>query len=261
MSWIKKRCKVVHSSKQNLTISILKKYIVLVLLLTCCKAASSQVLIALLFGDELNTGKLEFGLMLSPTITNLTNTESKPKPAIDFGLYFNFEASDRIYLHPEAIPKLSYGAKKIAPYSTGNSSLDSLYANGTVTRKIKAIGLPLLVRYRISGLFFAEAGPQIDLITTGKDVFETKVNDNELFYENKIKDDLTRFDIGYAVGLAYKIKPGLRGMTLGIRYYGGLTDVIKTINESQRNSAWFLNIYIPVGAGKATTKKSADEKP
>jgi hypothetical protein len=237
-----------------------KKYLVAFLFLAFAENASSQVLIALLFGDKLNSGKLEFGLMLSPTITNITNIESKAKPGIDFGLYFNYKASDRFYFHPEAIPKLAYGAKKIAPYLTGNASLDSLYTNGSITRQIKAIGLPLLVRYRIAGLFFAEAGPQIDLITKAKDIFKTDVNDNELSYDNDVKDDYTRFAFGYAVGLVYQIKPGNRGMTLGLRYCGGLTDIAKASDGNQKNSAWLFNIYIPVGAGKAAEKQELPTK-
>ena len=232
-----------------------KKCLLIFLLSVFCKTASSQVIIALLFGDELNTGKIEFGLMLSPTFTNITNPAAKYRSGLDFGLYFNFKVSDRFYLHPEAIPKMVFGAKDIAPYGTGNATLDSLYVNGSVKRIIKAIGLPLLVRYRIAGSFFAEAGPQINLLTQSKDIFENEVDDNELTYEIKTKDNYTRFDVGYALGLAYKIKPGLRGITIGARYYGGLTDIMKTAEGSQKNNKWLINVYIPVGAGKAAKKR------
>lgn len=238
---------------------VIKRSVLIFLLSAFCKTASSQVLIALLFGDELNTGKIEFGLMLSPTFTNVTNPAAKTRPGIDFGLYFNFKASDRFYLHPEAIPKMVFGAKDIAPYSTGNEMIDSLYVNGSVKRTIKAIGLPLLVRYRIAGSFFAEAGPQVNLLTQSKDLFENEVDGNELSYEIKTKDNYTRFDVGYALGVAYKIKPGLRGMTAGVRYYGGLTDIMKTAEGSQKNSKWLINVYIPVGAGKAEKKRAAGE--
>lgn len=239
---------------------MLKRSVLIFLLSVFYKTASSQVLIALLFGDELNTGKIEFGLTVSPTFTNLTNITSKYRPGIDFGLYFNFKASDRFYLHPEAIPKMVFGAKHIAPYGTGNANLDSLYVNGSVNRKIGAIGLPLLVRYRVAGLFFVEGGPQVNLLTQSKDIFENEVDDNELTYEIKTKDNYTRFEVGYAAGLAYKIKPGLRGMTVGFRYYGGLTDIMKTEEGSQKNSKWLLNVYIPVGAGKAEKKREAGNR-
>jgi hypothetical protein len=235
----------------------MKKLLLAFLLTATVKTGNTQVIIALLFGDKLNSGNLEFGLMVSPTLTNITNIDANLRPGIDFGLYFNMKLNDRFYFHPEAIPKLAFGAKDIAPYSLGDANLDTLYANGSVNRTVKAIGLPLLMRYRIAGSFLVEAGPQIDLITNAKDVFKTKVNDNELSYENKTKDEYTRFDVGYALGIAYKILPGPRGMTIGLRYYGGLTDIMKNETGSQLNSAWLFNLYIPVGAGKAAAKHPA----
>jgi hypothetical protein len=233
-----------------------KKFVAIFIgLIVYCNVASSQVLIALLFGDKLNNGTMEFGLMGGPTFTNITHIESKLRPGFDLGLYFNIRMNDRWYLHPEASPKTAFGAKGIPVYPTGNANLDSLYKGGSISRNIKALSLPLLVRYRIAGLFFAEAGPQVDLFTQVKDEFETKVNDNDLSYENKVKDKFTRFDVGYVLGLAYKIKPGVRGMTFGLRYFGGLTDIMKNEAGTQANSAWTLNVFIPIGAGKAAAKQ------
>ena len=94
----------------------MKKLVFAFLLTTAAKVSTAQVLIAILFGDKLNSGKLEFGLMLSPTLTNITNIDANARPGIDFGLYFNMKLNDRFYFHPEAIPKLSFGAKDITPY-------------------------------------------------------------------------------------------------------------------------------------------------
>ena len=234
----------------------MKKLVFAFLLTTTVKVSTAQVLIAILFGDKLNSGKLEFGLMVSPTLTNITNIDANIRPGIDFGLYFNMKLNDRFYFHPEAIPKLSFGAKDITPYPLGDPRLDSLFTGGSINRAVKAIGLPLLMRYRIAGSFFVEAGPQIDLITNAKDVFKTEVNDNDLSYENKTKDQYTRFDVGYVLGVAYRIQPGPRGMTLGVRYNGGFTDIMKNVTGNQLNSAWLFSVYIPVGSGKAAEKQA-----
>ena len=134
--------------------------------------SQSQVLIALLFGDKLNSGKMEFGLMVGPTLTQISDVGGKLKPGLALGLYFNIKLNDRIYLHPEALPKLSYGSKDVPVYGLNDERLDSLFATGSVIRTLKAIALPLLVRYRISGLFFVEGGPQIDLLTNATDEFK-----------------------------------------------------------------------------------------
>ena len=68
----------------------MKRIILIGLLALGCHKASSQVLIALLFGKKLNTDKLEFGLMASPMLSDLTDIDGKPKPGLGVGLYFRF---------------------------------------------------------------------------------------------------------------------------------------------------------------------------
>ena len=56
-----------------------------------------------------------------------------------------------------------------------------------------------MMRYRIKGQFFAEAGPQIGIRTRGKDLFE---NGDLLSYEITLKDQVTRFDAGLTLVFA-----------------------------------------------------------
>lgn len=233
-----------------------KKLLSLLLLSGLHKMTSAQVLIALLFGEKLNSGKLEFGLFVNPILTNISNLDSKYKTGLNLGLYFNIKISDNFFLHPEAGAKVSFGAKDIPTYPTGNDTLDALYKDGSIERKIKAFSLPLLCSYRIAGLFFAEAGVQVDLTTKSKDIYRTTVNGNDLDYTTSIKDEVTRFDFGLLAGLFYKLKKE-NGMALGIRYLHGLTDILKPVPGTQCNRVWQLTITIPVGAGG---KQPADQK-
>ena len=228
-----------------------KKILILLLLFVCSSQLHSQVLIALLFGDKLNTGNLEFGLTGGLSVSNLSNVpDAKAKSGINLGLYFNIRLSDDWYIHPEAIPKYPTGVSKLTPYSLHNASLDSLLSGGDVTRKIKNIVVPILIRYRLKGELFAEAGPQIGLRTKAKDIFES----GDLTYEKDIEDNLTRFDFGFAVGLAQRLRKEPCGMALGIRYYFGMTDIDKFTDGSQKNGVWQINASIPVGAGKQKQK-------
>lgn len=231
-------------------------------MLFCCiaQSASSQVLIALVFGNKLNSGKMEFGLMTGPTLTQISNIDSKLKPGLNLGLYFNINMSDRWVLHPEAIPKSAMGAKGIDFYSTGNIGLDTLMNGASIKRSIKAISVPLLVRYRIAGLLYAEAGPQIDLITNVKDIFKKEANDDELTYTNEIKDDYTRFAVGVAGGLVYKLKKNT-SLAFGLRYFTGLTDISKLQAGNQLSNGWLFNVFIPIGAGKAEKLKAEHAAP
>src|SRR5215510_15992791 len=136
-----------------------------IVLLTClCKLTYAQVVIALLFGDKLNTGTLEFGIVVIPGLTGLSNIESERRTNLSLGIYFNIHPERRFYFHVEGIAKGSFGAEKIAPYSVGNDTLDALFANGSVERKIKAFSLPILGRYAITPKLFLEGGIQPDMM-------------------------------------------------------------------------------------------------
>ena len=228
--------------------SISKKICIVLILAMCSGVVRSQVLIALLFGEKLNSGNLEFGLTGGPGFSKISNFyETKTNTGLDLGLFFNIKLNDKWFIHPEAVPKFPTGVTKLNPYSLNDANLDSLLSTGDVTRKIKNIALPLLVRYKLKNLLFVEAGPQIGLRTKAKDVFES----GNLTYENKIEDNITRFDFGFDVGLVQRLSKDIRAMSLGVRYYFGLTDIDKLTTGSQKNNVFQILASIPIGAGKA----------
>ncbi len=224
-----------------------KKILLLLVLVTCTSIVHSQVIIALVFGDKLNTDQLEFGLTGGLSISDISNFgTAKTRNGFNLGLYFNIKLNDKWFIHPEAVPKYPGGVTKLKPYSLGNANLDTLLKAGQVTREVKNIVVPLIMRYRIRNQFFAEAGPQIGLRTRAKDIFK----EGDLTYANNIEDQLTRFDFGFAVGLAQKLRGEAGGMSIGIRYYLGVTDIDKITAGSQKNSIWQVTASIAVGASK-----------
>jgi hypothetical protein len=210
----------------------------------------SQVLIALLFGDKLNSDKLEFGLTVGPNFSSISNSDAKWKTGLALGLYFNIKLSDNWYFHPEAVPKSPFGGKDIPVYPLDDPNLNTSFQNGSITREISYISLPMLFRYRIKGLLFAEAGPQLSLRTNVKDIFQVDVAGGELEFIKKVEGDYTRFDFGAAIGLVMKLKRD-NGMGIGLRYYYGFVDVMKTMAGSQQNSGLFAYISFPVGGVKS----------
>lgn len=233
------------------------KKITSIVLLTClCKLTCGQVVIALLFGDKLNTGTLEFGIVVAPGFTGLSNIESERRTNLSLGIYFNIHPDKRFFIHAEGIAKGSFGAEGIAPYSVGNDSLDVLLAGGSVERKIKAFSLPILGRYAITPKLSVEAGIQPNMMLKSKDIFTSKVNDNELTYTRKISDQVTLLDFGLTGGFFYKFRKDKRSMGIGIRYFQGLTDVLLSPIGTQVNSAWQIAITIPIGAGKVNAESN-----
>lgn len=225
----------------------MKKIIVLILTSLIVTAGRSQVIIALLFGDKLNSDKLEFGLNAGLSLSDISGIDGGDiKPGLNLALYFNIKISEKLYLHPEAIPKYPGGVKKLRPYSLNDATLDQLFADGEVTRKIKNIALPLLLRYQLHKLLYVDAGPQIGLRTKAKDIFEA----GDLTYEKDVEEQFTRFDFGFAFGLSRKFTNDRVSMVIGIRYYLGLTDIDKVEPGSQRNSIMQAHVSFPVGAQK-----------
>ena len=228
-----------------------------IILLTClCKLSQAQVVIALLFGDKLNTGTLEFGIVVAPGATDISNIVSKRRDNLSLGIYFNIHPDKKFFLHIEGIAKGSFGAKGVLPYPVGNDTLDALFANGSVERKIKAFSLPILARYAILPKFFIEGGIQPDMMLKSKDIFTTKINDNELTYTTIISDQVALLDFGLAGGLFYKFRKDKRSMGIGIRYFQGLTDILPSTTGKQVNSAIQINVTIPIGAGKVNANSS-----
>ena len=242
--------------KQYLQLQYMKKITTIVLFTCLFKINQAQVVIALLFGDKLNTGTLEFGIVVTPGFTGLSNIESERRTNLSLGIYFNIHPDKRFFLHVEGIAKGSFGAENISPYSVGNDSLDALFANGSVERKIKAFSLPILARYAITPKFFVEGGIQPNMMLKSKDIFTSKVNDNELTYTRSISDQVTLLDFGIAGGLFYKFRKDKRSMGIGVRYFQGLTDVLKSPIGTQVNSAWQIAVTIPIGAGKVNAQNN-----
>lgn len=226
----------------------MKKILLLLVMCGYAHYASAQVLIALLFGDKLNSEKMEFGFNITPTLSTLTETGGDFKSGLGLGLYFNIKLRPNLYFHPELNAKSAFGTTNLSPYATGYHDVDQIYLNddkAKVLRKIKAMSLPLLMRYRIKGLLFANFGPQINVFYRPKDVFSTDADENQLDYTTPIKDEVSFMDVGIVGGLEYKIKKD-KGLGIGLRYYYGFTDVLTKMNGSQRNSAFNLSVFIPI---------------
>jgi hypothetical protein len=65
-----------------------------------------------------------------------------------------------------------------------------------------------------------------------------------------VEDDFTRFDFGADVGLVLKLKRD-NGVGIGLRYYFGFVDVMKSMGGSQQNSGLFAYVSFAVGGVKS----------
>ena len=239
----------------------MKKYLLIPVMLAIGFAANSQVLISLLLGDKLNTGKIEFGLDGG---LNLSTIQGLPGanvlPGFNLGFYFDIKLKDPSWMvNTGVIVKSPLGAKGLPVYSLNNTYLDSAFAGGTVARKLRYFNVPVMVKYKFENNLYVKGGIQLGLRSKAFDDFTNEVVDKkDLNYKLKIKDQFHPLDAGLAFGLGYRLMGG-NGMNIGMQYYLGLIDVvIDDVSPNQYNRSLYITVGIPIGKGKAAKKANKE---
>ena len=102
-----------------------------------------------------------------------------------------------------------------------------------------------------TGKFGFGLGPQIGYLTGATDYYKgsTRVG-NQFTLEKGVTGLHNRWDAGATVFLDYIFKPEkkMKSLRLGLKYYIGLTDIIKdNTGDSVSNSTFLLSLGIPVG--------------
>ena len=156
--------------------------------------------------------------------------------------------SKKLALQPELLFKDPRGAAGVPADVFGNANLDPLLENASVTMKLAYVSLPVLLKYHLTPSFSLGFGPQIGYLSSARNEYVAQVySEEDLIFKDDIKSRLNKFDFALAFNLEYKLMRK-RGIHIGIRYYLGLTDIIKNNpGNSVRNSVIQINLGIPVG--------------
>ncbi|HEY9114720.1 MAG TPA: outer membrane beta-barrel protein [Bacteroidales bacterium] len=231
--------------------------------------ANSQVLLSLLFGDKLNSGKVEFGMNGGFNLSYLRGiSQSKAQNNWELGFYFDillkeespWHLSTGVYVKSNVggtnIP-LNYGGNRVI-----NDSILEGFENfeGTVSKQFNTFYVPMNLRYKFENGFFIEAGAQAGLVFKTKDIYLAEVDGNDLEYTVNVgvKDNglYKWFDGGIDGGIGYKFKKGM-GMSLGVWYYLGLTNIYKNdLGYKAYNSSMYVLATIPIGKKKAERERA-----
>jgi len=235
-----------------------RKFVFLLVFFLFSYAAQSQVLISLLLGDNLNTGKIEFGLDGGLTFSSLSGTgNAEPMSSFNLGFYFDIKTKKETWLiHTGVIVKSTLGAEGLPVYSLDQPDLDKTYEGGSVERRLSYFHVPFLMKYRSRNHWFAEGGIMLALLYKAKDTFHNTVQGNEVTCERDIRDGYHPLDAGLMGGLGYRLLKGY-GMNLGVRYFFGLVDVtLDDTGGTVANRALYFTVGIPIGAGKAAERRA-----
>lgn len=243
----------------------MKKYITLIFILFISYGVQSQVLIALLLGDKLNTGKIEFGLDGGLNYASISGMDANKKLSeFNLGFYFDIKMKENWYLNTGVLVKSNLGVDRLS-----HDDLEFLDATiyldqndeileGDYSQKSKYFLIPVLAKYKFKNHVFAEGGLQIGVRYKSWIQFDSNIDGNSARIKEDNKDLTNWFDMGVTAGAGYRLLNGY-GWTLGVRYYYGFFDVYKDFSGT-KNSSLFLRLNIPFGVSDSMKEKANEQK-
>ena len=243
----------------------MKKYLLILFFLLVGYTIQSQVLIALLLGDKLNTGNIEFGLDGGLNYASISGMDTNDKLSeFNLGFYFDIKMKEQWFLNTGVLVKSTLGIDELSmndlEFLNATIYLDQNddILEGDYRQKMSYFLIPALAKYKFKNNFYAEGGLQIGWMYKSWIQFDSKVEKNSARIKENNKDMINWFDMGIAAGAGYRLLNGY-GWTLGVRYYYGFLDVYKD-KSGTKNSSLFLKLNIPFGVGEETKKEVKRQK-
>jgi hypothetical protein len=229
----------------------MKKVLLIMILAMSCNVAQSQALLMILFGDKLSTETFQVGINASASASNINGiSDTKFRYSWAFGAFGEIRFSDTWYLHIDLTIKTPGGAKNVQPFMPFDPIVDSLFTGGRVDRSFNYITLPVMAKYRAGAWKFGLGG-QLGYLTSATDVYTgSTILGDDFTMDRRVTDFFNRWDAGLAGTVEYFFMPEkkMRSMRISLKYYYGLTDVLKdNQGDAWTNSILLLSFGIPIG--------------
>lgn len=190
-------------------------------------SAGAATLLALAAAPAAHAQSIRFGLKAGGSLSNLSGdltNQSQYNNRFGFhgGVMLNFGlANDFISIQPEVL----YSQKGFKYADQSYTVLGNTYRN-TGSVRYDYLDVPLLVRLKVSGVFF-EVGPQysylMNISTDRTQTYNGSVVGNAGSGTSNL-DNVNRNELGYVGGLGFQSS---QGFLLGVRYNGAFTDFAK----------------------------------
>jgi hypothetical protein len=209
-----------------------------------------------LFGDKLNSEKLEFGLDGGFNFSQMSNFESsKMLTNFNLGFYFDILLKNQWYINAVVLVKSNVGLNKLSQNDVAILDPPTIYSDsGTYSQRISYFHVPVTIKYRFKNHVFINAGPQFALRTKAQLKFDGEKDNKTVEITTDNRDLFTRMEVGVIAGVGYKLKQG-KGMNVGIKYFHGLTDIFKDDSFNSKNRSFYVSVGIPIGRGKVNEEK------
>jgi len=238
-----------------------KKLTIILLLLSTSHLSRSQILISLIFGDKLNSDKIEFGLDGGVNYAKMSGFESgHPLPAFNIGFYFDFLIKEQWYFNTGVLVKSTVGLDFLKQEDVAFLDPTTVFSDsGTYSQKITYFHVPLAIKYKFKNHFYIRVGPQVALRYKANLRFIGEQDNKSIELKTNNRDMFHRLEVSAIAGIGYKLKKG-EGMNIGVKYMHGLTNILRDETRSSFNSSFYFYVGIPIGKGKAEAKRKESEK-
>ena len=228
----------------------MRKTLFALLLLLAVLEVQSQVLISLLLGDKLNSDGIEFGLEGGLNWSHISNMETdRYLPNFNLGFYFDIRMKDQWNLYTGVLVKSGLGTDHLSEEDLQFLEAEIYDDPGDYSQKMNCFLVPVLVKYKFRNHMYCEAGPQFGLIYQSWVEFNSDTEEKDIRIREYNNDMTNWFEAGLMAGAGYTLLKGT-GMSLGVKYYYGLTTIYKD-RPGATNSSFFLKMNVPIGAGKS----------
>lgn len=226
----------------------LLRLLLISIMLCTASVAKSQVIISLLFGEALNTPKIEFGLIGGFNQSYLLDIEEAERlNNFNIGFYFHINMKGNSFISTGVLVKSNVGAKGMPVYSVGDPDFDEVFEEAELTKKISYFYVPITFQQRFYNRFYIEGGIQAGLRNKADDYFNLEAYDGDLEYKVDARDQYAHLDFGLVGGVGYKLSKELKSMALGVNYYYGLVDVSTQADVTIKNSSLYVYMKLPIG--------------
>lgn len=213
-------------------------------------ALKSQIIVSLIFGEALNSEKLQFGIEVGANATNITNFSlSSAAAGFEISMFLNWRYSEKWSLYSNLVANSNRG------YRGDESMLDPNYLPGNdyefwyMKERLAYGAAQSAFRYHISPAWSVAGGISLGLRFKAKDEGYYKNGDSSLEIGYKVNDDYRWLDAGPTLAVLYQFRQGY-GASIIARGYYGVVDVAKEIPGYQSNYYFQLTAGILIGAKK-----------
>ncbi len=229
---------------------MIKRFFCIIPLFFFCCSTFSQVLIALVFGDKLNNGKIEVGIQLAAQGFQFTGIDDKADVGFSFGAYLDVKLSNRLTIANYFMFKSPKGGRNIPEEYWFDRSVEISGNDISMKRHLSYLELTPMLRYNLSSAWSVSAGPQLALNTKATDIYQEKTDDGTLTYRRHIRDHITLMDAGLAIDVQWRLMKG-KGMRINVRFAQGFINTSKDGEQIKiQNQTFQIGAGIPIGGKK-----------